>query len=266
MTLRPQTRLTAVGSGKGGTGKTFVSASLAQALSQEGERVLLFDADMGLANTAVQLGLDDSGDLEAVLLNGEIAPDTVKPVCGGTRVRGGFDLLAPPAGSGAFANLGVPVAERLIESLRSARRYDRVILDLAAGVDAVTVTFAASADEALLVLTPDPAALTDAYAFVKLVLRRGGRLPSSVVNMAATDADATRVADSLIRTCRAFLKQAPDSAGSIPRDARVVECVRRQEQLLSLYPQSPAARAIAAVARRLHQRSEPPLALGAGVR
>jgi flagellar biosynthesis protein FlhG len=266
MILRSPTRLTAVGSGKGGTGKTFVSVSLAQALSQEGERVLLFDADMGLANTAVQLGLDDSGDLEAVFLSGEIAPENVKPVWGGTRVRGGFDLLAPPAGSGAFANLGVPVAERLVESLRGARRYDRIILDLAAGVDAVTVTFAASADEALLVLTPDPAALTDAYAFVKLVLRRGGCLPSSVVNMAASDVEAVRVADSLVRTCLAFLKMAPDSAGCIPRDARVVECVRRQEQLLSVYPQSPAARAIGDIARRYHLRSEPTLALGAGVR
>jgi flagellar biosynthesis protein FlhG len=266
MTLRTHTRLTAVGSGKGGTGKTFVSVNLAQALSLEGERVLLFDADMGLANTAVQLGLDDSGDLEAVLLNGEITPESVTPVWGGTRVRGGFDLLAPPAGSGVFANLDASAAERLVQSLRSAGRYDRVVLDLAAGVDAVTVTFAASADEALLVLTPDPSALTDAYAFVKLTLRRGGRLPSSIVNMAGSEVEATRVADSLVRTCRAFLKQTPESSGRIPRDPRVAETVRRQEQLLSLYPQSPAARALTDIARRLHADIEPVLALGVGVR
>jgi flagellar biosynthesis protein FlhG len=266
MTLRTHTRLTTIGSGKGGTGKTFVSLSLAQALSQQGERVLLFDADMGLANTTVQLGLGDGGDLEAVLLSGEITPDTVMPVSGGPRVRGGFDLLAPPAGAGTFANIDVSVAERLVHALRSTNRYDRVVLDLAAGVDAVTVTFAASADDALLVLTPDPAALTDAYAFVKLVLRRGGSLPASIVNMAANDADATRVAESLARTCRAFLKRAPDCAGHVPRDSRVAESIRRQEQLLSLYPQSPAARALTEIALGLHQRSEPALALGAGVR
>ncbi len=266
MTLHRHTRLTAVGSGKGGTGKTFLSVGLAQALSQENERVLLFDADMGLANTAVHLGLADSGDFEAVLSRGEVAPESTTAVWGGTRVKGGFDLLAAPAGSGLFANLRTDDAERLVGALRSARRYDRIVLDLAAGVDAVTVAFAASADDCLLVLTPDPAALTDAYAFVKLVLRGGGRMPASVVNMAASDAEATRVAGSLARTCCAFLKRSPEPAGRIPRDPRVVESVRRQEQLLSRYPQSPAARALADIAGRLHRRAGPALALGTGVR
>jgi flagellar biosynthesis protein FlhG len=261
-----RTRLTAIGSGKGGTGKTFVSVSLAQALSREGERILLFDADMGLANTAVQLDLDDGGDLEAVLLNGEIAADSVAAVWGGTRVRGGFDLLSPPAGSGAFANLDVSIAERLVETLRSNNRYDRVLLDLSAGVDALPVTFAASADDCLLVLTPDPAALTDAYAFVKLVLRSGGRMPASIVNMATNDADARRTADSLARTCQAFLGRAPDCAGRIPRDAKVIETVRRQQQLLSQFPQSPAARALVLIAEGLHRCATPALALGIGVR
>jgi flagellar biosynthesis protein FlhG len=266
MTLRAQSRLTAVGSGKGGTGKTFVSVSLAHALSLQGERVLLCDADMGLANTAVQLGLDDNGDLEAVLLSGHVVPESVKSVWGGVRVRGGFDLLAPPAGSGAFANLDASVAERLVATLRSSRQYDRVVLDLAAGIDAVTLTFAASADDCLLVLTPDPSALTDAYAFVKLVLRRGGGLPVSIVNMAPSETEARRVADSLTRTCRSFLKHAPECVGRIPRDTRVSESVRQQADLMSLYPRSPAALALTEIARRLHTRAEPTLALGAGVR
>jgi flagellar biosynthesis protein FlhG len=266
MTLRTQTRLTAIGSGKGGTGKTFLAVNLAQALSHQGERVLLFDGDMGLANTAVQLGLDEGGDLEAVLLSGALNAGDVKPVGGGIRVRGGFDLLAPPAGSGTYANMDADVAERLVASLRSARSYDRVLLDLAAGIDDMPVTFAASADETLLVMTPDPSALTDAYAFVKLVRRRGGSVPASVVNMAANDADGRRVAEALARSCRSFLKCVPDSAGRIPRDSRVVECVRRQEQLLSLYPQSPAALAIAELARRMHAGLFPTVALGTAVR
>ncbi|MGD0189489.1 MAG: P-loop NTPase [Rhizomicrobium sp.] len=266
MTLRTQTHLTAIGSGKGGTGKTFVSVCLAQALSHQGERILLFDADMGLANTSVQLGLDESGDVESVLLNGTIGDADVRQVWGGTRARGGFDLLAPPAGCSGYANMDPGTVERLVASLRSARRYDRVILDLAAGVDGAPVAFAAAADETLLVMTPDPAALTDAYAFAKLVLRAGGRVPASVVNMAASEADARRVAESLDRACDTFLKCRPRSAGAIPRDGRVDECIRRQEQLLSLYPQSPAARAIGDIAQRLHARGEPTLALGSGVR
>jgi flagellar biosynthesis protein FlhG len=266
MTLRTQTHLTAIGSGKGGTGKTFVSVCLAQALSQEGERILLFDADMGLANTAVQLGLDQSGDIESVLLNGAIGEADVRQVWGGTRVRGGFDLLAPPAGCGVHANSDIGIAERLIGSLRAARRYDRVILDLAAGVDDVPVAFAAAADETLLVMTPDPAALTDAYAFVKLVRRAGGGVPASVVNFSASDAEARRVAESLQRACGSFLKCRPQSAGTIPRDGRVSECIRRQEQLLSLYPQSPAAQAVGGIASRLHANFEPRIALGSAMR
>jgi flagellar biosynthesis protein FlhG len=266
MTLRMQTRLTAVGSGKGGTGKTFVSLNLAQALSQEGERVLLFDADMGLANTTVQLGLGDGGDIEDVLLNGRVGAECVQSVWGGIRVRGGFDLLAPPAGSGVFANIDASTAERLVASLRACKRYDRVVLDLAAGVDAATMAFAAAAEEILIVMTPDPAALTDAYAFVKLVLRKGGGVPAAIVNMAASDAEARKVADSLVRTCEAFLDRAPRFAGRILRDARVGDAIRRQEQLLSLYPQSPAARSVTEIARRLHDDFQPALMAGNGLR
>lgn len=257
MTLRTRTTLTAIGSGKGGTGKTFVSIALAQALSLEGERVLLCDVDFGLANTPVQLGIGPCGDMDAALRGAEISAELVAAVNGGIRVRGGFDLVAAQPGSGALADIAPSTAEKLVAALRAASRYDRVILDLAAGVEAATMALAAGADESMVVVTPDPAALTDAYAFVKLVLRRGGRLPHALVNIAANDAEARRVGDALAQTCRAFLKQAPDSIGTIPRDPRVAECVRRQAQLLSEFPRSPASCAIQALAGRLHEQLRP---------
>lgn len=266
MTLRIQTRLTAIGSGKGGTGKTFVSVGLARALSREGEHILLFDADIGLANTAVQLGLASGGDFDAVLRSGRIAREHVAAVGGGIGIRGGFDLLAPPSGSGAFVDLPVAAAHRLVTALRAADRYDRIILDLAAGIDGATITFAAAADESLIVMTPDPASLTDAYAFVKLVLRRGGRVPASLVNMVTGEAEARRVSDSLARTCLAFLKHAPDAAGAIPRDLRAAESVKRQAEVLSTQPQAPSSRALCEIARRLHTANRPAVALAGGVR
>lgn len=252
MTSSTHPHLTAVGSGKGGTGKTFASVSLAQALSALGEHVLLCDADMGLANTTVQLGLDDGGNFADVLAKARLEPQSVRAVQGGARERGGFDLLAAPAGSGALADLALDAASRLITALRNTRAYDRIVLDLAAGVDAVTVEFAAAAEECLIVMTPDPAALADAYAFFKLVLRRGGHSPVSLVNMAAGEAQARRVADSLAKTAQAFLKQTPRFLGAIPQDARVSEAIRYQRQLLTVFPEAPASRALRAIAGSLH--------------
>jgi flagellar biosynthesis protein FlhG len=250
--------LTAIGSGKGGTGKTLIAVSLAHALAHEGERVLLVDADLGLSNTAIHLGLESGGDLEGVVAGTACLADAAVPILGGTSTRGGFDLLAAPAGSGALANADAAMADRLMSQLRAARCYDRVLLDLAAGVDRNLMAFAAAADDTLLILTPDPASLTDAYAFSKLYLRSTGtRLPLVLVNMAASESEARRTAEALAATCRAFLKVVPPYLGSVPRDTRAVESVRRQCQLLTLYPQAPAACAVVAVAQKLHVRIGP---------
>lgn len=250
---RPQ--LTAIGSGKGGTGKTLIAVSLAHALAYEGEKVLLLDADFGLSNTSVHLGLESGGDFAGVLNGKTPLASAVVPVLGGSATRGGFDLLAPPSGSGAMANLSEEVAGRLIAQLRAAHQYTRIIMDLGAGVDSTTMHMACTADETLLVLSPDPASLTDAYAFAKLFLRgTGSRTPITLVNMAANDTEGRRTADALSSTCRAFLRVVPEYLGSVPRDARALEAVRRQSQLLTLYPQSPAAKAVCAAAQRLHAK------------
>jgi flagellar biosynthesis protein FlhG len=247
-------RITAIGSGKGGTGKTLTALSLAHALTLEGERLLVCDADLGLSNTTVQLGVDSGGDLAGVLAGTCVLREGVVSIEGGCAKRGGYDLLAASPGSGALANTQASTLTRLITVLRSARGYDRILLDLAAGVDNTVLAFAASADETLLVMTPDPASLTDAYAFTKLLLRRGGAQPSFVVNMALSDQEARRAADALVNSARAFLDAAPEYLGGIPRDPRVQEAVRRQANLLLLYPQSHAAIAFSTVARKLHRR------------
>lgn len=251
-------RITAIGSGKGGTGKTLTTLSLAHAFALEGERVLVCDADLGLSNTSVHLGVDHGGDLAGVLSGTRVLKDSVAAIEGGCGKRGGYDLLAAPPGSGALANVRQSTLTRLIAILRSARGYDRVLLDLAAGVDDTVLAFASSADETVLVMTPDPASLTDAYAFAKLLLRRGGAQPSFVVNMALSDHEARRTADALISASRAFLDAVPEYLGGIPRDPRVQDAVRRQGNLLDMYPQSHAAAALITVARKLHRRISAP--------
>lgn len=253
--VRPH--FTAVGSGKGGTGKTLVAASLAHALAHEGERVLLCDADFGLSNTTVHLGLKSGGDLIGVLAGRKEISQAVAPVLGGPQTRGGFDVLAAPSGSGALADLGEDAAARLIDKLRASRGYDRVLLDLGAGVDAATMHLAQSADETLLVLTSDPASLTDAYAFAKLLFRASAQAPFLIANMTASETEGRRTSDALIETCRAFLKAAPHFLGNIPRDGHVLEAIRQQTHLLTLHPQAPASRAIVTIAARLHETFAP---------
>jgi flagellar biosynthesis protein FlhG len=250
------THITAIGSGKGGTGKTLISVSLAHALAHQGERVLLCDADLGLANAGVHLGLSETGDLPALLTGTKSLKQAVVRVSSGPHVS--FDLLAAPCGSGALANASEAQIQKLIAALESAQGYDRVLVDLGAGVDDSVMTFAARADETLLVLTPDPASLTDAYAFAKLLLRRTTtRMPQALVNMALNATEGRRVADALIGSANAFLKMAPDYLGFIPFDTRVPEAVRRQSPLLSLFPQCPASSAIEGIARKLHGAGAP---------
>ena len=250
----PLPRLTAIGSGKGGTGKTVVSLALAQALARQGERVLLCDADLGLSNTAVHLGLADGGDLPGALAARRSVESAVVEVNGGA-AGGGFDLLSAPAGSGALANISADAALWLIGSLRKAHAYDRILLDLSAGVDQTTMSLAAAADETIAILTADPAALTDAYAFAKLLVRATrSRQPEFLVNMAASEAEARRTADAFRATCRAFLKFEPRLLGMIPRDPHASEAVRRQQPL---HPKTPAARGIADIAGTLHVRVTP---------
>lgn len=247
-------KLTAIGSGKGGTGKTLVATVLATSLARDGERVLLCDADLGLSNASVHLGLQSGGNFAGLLSGRMPLHDAVVPVMSGAGCGGGFDLLAAPSGSGTFANLDPSVAEKLIAKLRDSRGYDRVLLDLSAGVDATTLGFAARSDDVLLVLTPDPAALTDAYAFVKLLQRLGGARPLSIVNMVANDAEGRRTHETLAKTCRAFLKTAPDHLGSIPRDTHALAAVRQQRLLPDLFPQAAAARALETIACNLGAR------------
>jgi flagellar biosynthesis protein FlhG len=246
---RSSYRLTAVGSGKGGTGKTFVALTLAHFFAAAGETVLLLDADFGLANASVQLGLGHAGDLPGLIAGRTPFAKAIVHVGAG---KDGFDLIAAPAGSGALANAGETIADKLLAVLCNARNYDRIVIDLPAGVGAGTMTLAAHADDALVVTTPDPTAITDAYAFVKLMARRtGGRMPGIVVNMATGEAEAKRTAGAVIRSADAFLKNKPDYLGFVPQDGAVGEAIRRQKTLTTYAPDSPAATALGALAETL---------------
>lgn len=241
-------RMIVVASGKGGVGKTWFSISLAQALARHGRRVLLADADLGLANIDVQLGIQPKRDLAAVLSGKMTVPEAAIPI-----VDAGFEVLAGRSGSGALASLSPAALDAFLQALESARlQWQDVVVDLGAGLDAPQRRISAAADLLLVVATEEPTSMTDAYAVLKL---HGMDNPKSmsriIVNMADDRASGHRTYEALRRAAATFLKREIPLAGIIRRDGRVRETIRHQKPLLTRDPSSMAATDIEAIAQGL---------------
>ena len=233
-------RLLAIASGKGGVGKTWVSISLAQALAERGRRVLLVDADFGLANIDVQLGLDPGRDLGDALAGG--AMPVPHPA--------GFAMLVGRSGSGALAGLEAAPVLALLQRLGQA--YDDVLLDLPAGVAPGVRRLAARAHLLLVVATGEPTSLTDAYAVLKLHRQDA---PSGAARVVVNQASGRLAGEATWRTldtaCRRFLGAGVPLAGVIRRDALVPAAIRAQVPLLTRSPGAAAAADVRALAAGL---------------
>jgi flagellar biosynthesis protein FlhG len=233
-------------------GKTWLAVTLSHALALAGRRVLLVDADLGLANVDVQLGLEPAADggLPAVLAGRVSVPEAARPHPGT-----GFDVLAGCSGSGALAGLDDAAHRRLLEALRgTGPRWEDVVLDLGAGLDRGVRALAAASDILLVVATGEPTSLTNAYAVLKLHRRdRPGGDARVVVNQAADRAAGERTWRSLDRACASFLGGGVRLAGVLRRDPRVPEAIRRQTAFLSRHPAGPLASEVDALRASLGQ-------------
>jgi len=241
-------RIIAVASGKGGVGKTFFSITLSHAMAMRGNRVLLFDGDLGLANVDIQLGLMPHYDLGSVVA-GKLSLNQAAM----HYEQGGFDVIAGRSGSGSLANISLSRLQILGEDLGlMAARYDRVILDLGAGVEKSVRQLARAADTVLVVTSDEPTALTDAYAFIKVTaLERPNLDIRVVVNASNSTREGERTYQTLFKACQGFLKISPPLAGIIRRDARVRETIRNQTPILIRSPSSEAALDITTIAEKL---------------
>ena len=238
----------AVASGKGGVGKTWFSISLTHALTRAGQRTLLFDGDLGLANVDIQLGLMPKHDLGAVV-TGRLTLNQAAV----NFPEGGFDVIAGRSGSGSLANIPLSRLQILADDLvLLAGGYDRVVLDLGAGVEKTVRALANQAGTVLVVTTDEPTSLTDAYAFIKLsnAAGHGGNI-RIVVNMTGSEKEGEGTYNTILKACKNFLKLSPPLLGIIRQDKKVREAIRAQTPFLTRSPNSETAEDIEKVAARV---------------
>ncbi|MCR5868463.1 MULTISPECIES: MinD/ParA family protein [Aquincola] len=248
-----QARITAVTSGKGGVGKTFVSANLAAACAQRGEKVLVLDADLGLANLDVVLNLVPKITLHHVFTGEHTLAEATLPA------PGGFSVLLAGSGMVEYSRLTPEVRDKLIEVVDTVKPlYDRVILDTGAGISDVVLYTVSLADEVLVVATPEPTSLTDAYATIKvLATTQGRRHIRLLANQAGRPGEGRGICKQLQLVVDRYVSPGLDAAlqlefmGEVPSDASVRDAVLRRELLLEAFPGSAAAQAIVALAAKM---------------
>jgi flagellar biosynthesis protein FlhG len=247
-------RAIAVASGKGGVGKTSLSTSLALSIAEHHRRTWLVDGDLGLGNVDVACGITPRWTLGDVMVGRCSIDDAL------VRVHPSLQALAAGSGGAGLASMPVGGRDRLLRLLAAAESdLDELVVDCGAGVGATVLGFAAAAHEVLVVATPEPASIVDAYGLLKcLVARRPAARVSLVVNQAESREEAFGVHGRIDAVARGHLGRSLPLAGVIPRDEAVRRAARRRRPVVLAEPDAPASVAIRALASRLIHAASPP--------
>ena len=250
---RPAARILAITSGKGGVGKTFVAANLAAALAKRGRRVLVLDADLGLANLDIVLDLNPKATLHDALTGKCSVKDIV------LAAPGGFWVLPAASGLIEYSRLTSDVQDelrRIIDDLSG--QYDYLLLDTGAGISDLVLYVASLAKEVLIVATPEPASIADAYATIKILALMQQRTSLNLVfNQARNAADGRKLTEQLQQVVDRFVNTRGSTTvklahlGHIPIDPAVSGAARKRQLLFVEAPQAPASKAVAALAETL---------------
>ena len=240
-------RVVAITSGKGGVGKTNVVAGLALSLAKLGQRVVVMDADFGLANLDILLGLSPKFTLEHVLRGEKVMEEIL--------LEGPLGIRIIPASSGIqeLTRLDTMSELRLVQGLqRVAETADWLLIDTAAGIHDSVIKLLMAAQEVILVTTPEPTSLVDAYAMVKVLHLREATKPLwLLINNGQNPDEAQETIDQLQAATERFLGKQLQVLGMIPNDPHLLQAVRQQHSVVDLFPHSPSSRAFSALARQL---------------
>ncbi len=254
MPLQPHTesglrsRSIAVTGGKGGVGKSNLSVNLSLELGALGNKIGLLDADFALANADLLCGVSPSFHLGHVIAGLKEIDEITIPL------SSHVDLI--PGGSGVedLASFSLTDHPEVFEKVRKKdESLDYLIIDTAAGIAENVAGILSSASEVLVVVTPDPTSIVDAYATIKVILRRSpGKSISVVVNNIVGIGDAEQVYQSINAAVHGFLDHHLNFLGMIPHDSQVQEAIRKQVPVVKYAPSSPASRAIKLIAKQIH--------------
>jgi flagellar biosynthesis protein FlhG len=250
---RPLPHIVAITSGKGGVGKTFASANLAAALARAGQQVLVLDADLGLANLDVVLNLYPKITLHDVFTGRHTLEEAILPA------PGGFSVLLAGSGMVEYSRMTGEVREKLQALVAEvAPRFDHVLLDTGAGISDVVLYTVSLAGEVLVVATPEPTSLTDAYATIKVLAHtQGRRRIHLLVNQVRRPGEGRGVRAQLQQVVERYVNPALDVPvrleliGEVPADPAVREAVQRRQLLLEAMPGTAAALALVNAAVRM---------------
>jgi len=253
-------RIITVTSGKGGVGKTNLSVNMALAFARLGKKVIVMDADLGLANVNVMLNMIPKYNLYHVIKKQK----TIREILVETEY--GISIVAGASGFSQIANLGEEDRRDFISELDSLSNADIIIIDTSAGVSSNVLDFIAAADDAVIITTPEPTAITDAYGIIKIIATEYDTLNVGlklVVNRAKGVGQAKNVADRMINIAGQFLNLKVDYLGFIYDDASVPHAVIRQKPFLVVDPKSKASICVQHIVERM-DRNKPADARGFG--
>jgi flagellar biosynthesis protein FlhG len=253
--LKPLGKVVAVTSGKGGVGKTFVSANLAAALAKRGLRVLVLDADLGLANLDVVLNLYPKTTLHDVFTGKAKLEDAI------IKAPGGFSVLLAGSGMVEYSRLTPEVRNEFLNIMSGlVPHYDIVLLDTGAGISDVVLFAVSLASEVIVVATPEPTSLTDAYATIKVLVGQQKRqIVRMIINQTARLGDGRAITVQLQQVLDRFVVTEPGRPiklvhmGDIPADPTVRQAVMRRQLLVQTAPGCPASLAVTQLAQKIHE-------------
>ncbi len=243
-------RVLTVASGKGGVGKTNVSVNLATALAALGEKVMLLDADFGLANVDVLLGLTPKQTLADVVAGRATLADVILP---GPR---GLQIVPSSSGKRHMAEMTPQQHAGIVQAVSAFDGpLDTLIVDTAAGINDAVLTFCQAAQEVLVVVCDEPASITDAYALVKVLCReRGIQRVHVIANMVRSPVEGRALYDKLARVVEKFLPEASLAyLGAIPQDDALRRAVQKQKPVVEAFPSAQASAAFRELATRIHR-------------
>ncbi|HUZ18480.1 MAG TPA: MinD/ParA family protein [Spirochaetia bacterium] len=245
-----KTRIIAIASGKGGVGKTNISINLALAYSQLGKKVIVMDADLGLANVNVVLGIIPKFNLYHLIRKQKRMSDIILDT------NYGIQIVAGASGFSKIANLSDDERESFIQELSQLQNADIIIIDTSAGVSNNVLSFVRAADDALIITTPEPTAITDAYGIIKIIateidnMNLGLKL---IVNRVKTVTEAKRVAERVVNIAGQFLNLKVDYLGYVYDDPAVQNAVLRQRPFLIADPNGKASICLKHIVSRLEK-------------